>query len=311
VNELRATNWEEFIGQEDIVHSIKIAISASQDRNAQLDHILLYGPPGLGKTSLAHIIAKETKTNLKIISGPTLTRVGDLASILTSLEKGDILFIDEIHRIPKSVEESLYSAMEDCSLDVILGKGPGAKSLRLDLLPFTVVGATTKLALMSKPLRDRFGIVHHLKPYDVPSLTRIIIQASKKNDITIDVESAGEIAARSRGTPRIALKLLRRVLDFCSVEHQSIPNIFLTKKSLDFYQVDELGLDDLDRRILQLIVERFNKGPVGLESLAAITGEDIRTIEEVHEPYLMQLGFITRTPRGRTITPKAIKHLKL
>lgn len=311
MNELRATNWTDFVGQDQVVKSLQIAITAAKSRGLPLEHILLYGPPGLGKTSLAHIISTQMGSNLKIISGPALSRTGDLASILTGMETGDVLFIDEVHRLNKSVEESLYSAMEDFGLDMILGKGPSARTVRLDLNRFTIIGATTKVGMLSKPLRDRFGISHHLKPYDETSLEHIIIEGCKKLGHSIDNASATEIAKRSRGTPRIALKLLRRVIDYCLVEHSSTPNLELTQKSLDFYEVDEFGLDDLDRKLLLAIIEKHAGGPVGLETLAAITSEDIRTIEEVNEPFLMQSGFLSRTPRGRMVTPKAYTHLHL
>jgi holliday junction DNA helicase RuvB len=311
MNDLRATTWIDFTGQDQIVKSLKIALSAAKDRLTPVEHILFYGPPGLGKTSLAHIIANEQKSSLKIVSGPSLTRVGDLASILTSLETGDILFIDEIHRLPKAVEESLYSAMEDFGLDMILGKGPSARTIRLELNPFTVIGATTKIGLLSKPLRDRFGHTHHLKLYEPLHLSQIVTKAAKKLKLEIDNQSTLEISKRSRGTPRIALKLLRRVIDYCHVEHQAKPSLPLTLKALDFYQVDEYGLDELDRRLLTLIITQYHGGPVGLETIAALISEDIKTIEDVHEPFLLQIGFLDKTPRGRQVTPKAYQHLKI
>ena len=311
MNELRSTSWKDFVGQHQVVKSLQIAIQAAKSRHLPVDHILFYGPPGLGKTTLAHIIATEQESNLKIIAGPSLSRIGDLASILTGMETGDILFIDEIHRLNIAVEESLYSAMEDFALDMIVGKGPSARTVRLELNPFTIIGATTKIGLLSKPLRDRFGLAHHLKPYNEDSLTNIIVQAAKKLGQTLDSASARSIALRSRGTPRIALKLLRRVIDYCLVEHQSCPTDNLTKKSLDFYQVDECGLDELDRKLLTEIIEKHQGGPVGLETISAIISEDVRTIEDVHEPFLLQSGFLSRTPLGRMVTPKAYSHLHL
>ncbi|MEK7064117.1 MAG: Holliday junction branch migration DNA helicase RuvB [Patescibacteria group bacterium] len=310
-NDFRPTVWEDFTGQDQVVQSLKIALAAAAKRKQVLEHILLYGPPGLGKTTLAHLVAKSVGASIKITSGPTLTRVGDLASILTQLEEGDVLFIDEIHRLNKAVEETLYPVMEDFALDMIVGKGPGARSVRLDLNPFTLIGATTKAGLISAPLRDRFGLVHRLKYYQDDDLADILKIAAKKIGVVLDPGSAFEIAKRSRGTARIALKLLRRVSDYSQVKHASLPTPETTKLALEFYQVDESGLDETDRRLLTAIISDHAGGPVGLETLAALISEDIATITDVYEPFLMQAGFLARTPRGRTATPKAYIHLGL
>lgn len=308
---LRAANWDDFIGQAQAVKSINIALKAAKERGDILEHILLYGPPGLGKTTLAHLVATTLGVNLRITSGPSLTRVGDLASILTQLEEGDVLFIDEIHRLTKPVEETLYPAMEDYALDMVIGKGPGARSVRLDLNKFTLIGATTKAGMLSAPLRDRFGLVHRLRFYEDQDLQKIVLNAAIKLGNILDPESALEIAKRSRGTARIALKLLKRVLDFAQVEHQKAPNLEITQKSLEFYQVDESGLDETDRKLLEAIIKDHDGGPVGLETLAALISEDINTISDIYEPFLMQSGFLSRTPKGRVATPKAYSHLGL
>ncbi|KKS94933.1 MAG: Holliday junction ATP-dependent DNA helicase RuvB [Candidatus Collierbacteria bacterium GW2011_GWB1_44_6] len=306
---VRPSSWADFSGQPQVVKSLKIAISAAKSREEPMEHTLLYGPPGLGKTTLAHIIANEMGVNLKITSGPALTRAGDLASILTALEPGDVLFIDEIHRLSKTVEEALYPAMEDCAIDIILGKGPAAKNLRLDLNPFTLVGATTQAGKISSPLRDRFGIVHRLRFYIPEELQGIIQNAAQKLKLKLDNDSALEIAKRSRGTARIALKLLRRVRDYTQVENDSVTSPTNIKVSLDFYQVDEEGLDETDRRLLRAIIEQHRGGPVGLETLAALISESVDTITDLYEPYLLQSGFLSKTSKGRVATTKAYDHL--
>ena len=273
-----------------------------------MEHVLLFGPPGLGKTTLAHIIANEMGTNIKVTSGPALTRAGDLASILTALDPGDILFIDEIHRLNKTVEEALYPAMEDFAIDIILGKGPAAKNLRLDLNPFTLIGATTQAGRIDSPLRDRFGIVHRLRFYNADELQKIVSLSAQKIGFVIDETSALEIAKRSRGTARIALKLLRRVRDYSLVEHGK-STLEITKQSLDFYNVDDEGLDEIDRKLLSSIIELHDGGPVGLETLAALISESVDTITDLYEPFLMQSGFLSKTARGRIATDKAYTHL--
>ena len=306
---VRPSTWANFAGQPQVVRSLKIAISAAKSREEPMEHTLLYGPPGLGKTTLAHIIANEMGVNLKITSGPALTRAGDLASILTALEPGDVLFIDEIHRLSKVVEEALYPAMEDYAIDIILGKGPAAKNLRLDINPFTLVGATTQAGRISSPLRDRFGLVHRLRFYLPEELQGIVLKAAEKFNLVLDDQSALEIAKRSRGTARIALKLLRRVRDYTQVEHNSITTKDNIDKSLNFYGVDNQGLDETDRRLLRAIIEQHAGGPVGLETLAALISESVDTITDLYEPYLLQSGFLSKTSKGRVATPKAYEHL--
>jgi Holliday junction DNA helicase RuvB len=311
LSNLRAKRWEEFYGQDNVKKSLQIAIQAAKKREEAIEHVLLYGPPGLGKTTLSHLIAKEMNSNIRVTSGPAIERTGDLASILTNLEKGDVLFIDEIHRMNKVVEETLYPAMEDYALDIIIGKGPSARTLRLDLPPFTIIGATTRVGLLSAPLRDRFGVVHRLEFYNPKDLEIIIGNAAKKLQVTIDTESIIELAKRGRGTPRIALKLLKRARDYASVHGQGIITAKLTQAALSLLEVDSLGLDNSDRRILETIIRKHSGGPVGIETLAASLSEDVGTIEDVVEPYLLQLGFLKRTPRGRVATQSAYQHLGL
>ncbi|HPS40839.1 MAG TPA: Holliday junction branch migration DNA helicase RuvB [Candidatus Woesebacteria bacterium] len=305
---LRAQNWQEFIGQENIKKSLQIAIKAAKQRHEAVDHVLLYGPPGLGKTTLSQLIAKEMGSNFKVTSGTALSKAGDLAAILTNLEDGDVLFIDEIHRLPKAVEETLYPAMEDFALDIVIGKGPSARTVRLDLAKFTLVGATTRFGLLTGPFRDRFGLIHRLEFYKPLELSQILQLASQKLVTTLDEPAALAIANRSRGTPRIALKLLKRVRDFAQVLEKKTVDLALVNQALSIFEIDELGLDENDRRLIMAIINKHQGGPVGLKTLAASINEDPGTIEEVLEPYLIQIGFIKRSPSGRVLSQQAYKH---
>lgn len=306
---LRPRILEEYIGQDKVKENMKVYIEAAKKRNEPLDHTLLYGPPGLGKTTLSNIIANEMNANIRITSGPAIEKQGDLAALLTNLAPGDVLFIDEIHRLNKSVEEILYPALEDFALDIIIGKGPSARSIRLDLPKFTLVGATTKAGSLSSPLRDRFGIIHRLELYNTEQLETIVKRSAKILNIDITDKGAKEIASRSRGTPRIANRLLKRVRDFADIEADGVISDSIADRALSCLEIDKLGLDSIDLRMLNTIIKNFAGGPVGVETLAATIGEDIDTIEDVYEPYLMQIGFLNRTPRGRMATVKAYEHL--
>lgn len=306
---LRPTSLEEYIGQSRVKKQMGIFITAAKNRGESLDHVLLYGPPGLGKTTLANIIAGEMGTHIRITSGPAIEKPGDLASILTGLKAGDVLFIDEIHRMQRQVEEVLYPAMEDFALDIIIGKGPGAKSVRLDLPRFTLVGATTRAGLLSAPLRDRFGVVQRLELYDAADLSAIVRRSAGILNIDLDEAGAMELARRSRGTPRIANRLLKRVRDYAETEGGGHIDRATARRALALFEVDDKGLDDIDRLMLRTIAEKFDGGPVGLNTLAAAIGEEPGTIEEVYEPYLMQLGFLSRTPSGRIVTSAGCRHL--
>lgn len=309
IQSLRASSWPEFIGQEVIKKTLFISMKAAKKREESLEHLLFYGPPGLGKTTLSHIIAKEMGANIRITSGPALERSGDLASILTNLSEGDVLFIDEIHRLNKVVEETLYPAMEDYALDIVIGKGPSARTLRMDLPKFTIIGATTKVGMISGPLRDRFGVISRLTFYNLEELSEIIKNAALKLKIEIEPEASLEIAKRGRGTPRIALRLLKRARDFASIHGNNVITKDIVDKTLSILEIDEKGLDESDKRYLKTIIEKYGGGPVGLETIAASLSEDSATLEDVIEPYLMQVGFIKRTSRGRVVTDNALKHL--
>ena len=308
---LRPTNFAEYIGQERLKKNLKIAISAVKKRNdgTTLDHVLLYGPPGLGKTTMANVIAYELGSNLRVTSGPAIERAGDLASILTNLQNGDVLFIDEIHRLRRAVEEILYSAMEDYKLDIVIGKGPAARSVRLDLPHFTVIGATTRTGSLAGPLRDRFGITHRLEYYNESEIGQIIARTANILGTEISEEATATLAARSRLTPRIANRLMKRVRDFADVHGDGSVSLEIATKALNLMEIDSLGLDPADRNMLQLMLDNYGNRPVGLTTIAALTGDEATTIEDYYEPFLIQLGFIEKTPRGRIVTEKAKRHL--
>ncbi len=309
ISSLRARDWDEFHGQDLIKKSLRIAIRAALERGEPLDHVLFYGPPGLGKTTLAHLISKELDSSIKITSGTALAKAGDLAAILTNLKDKDVLFIDEIHRLPKVVEETLYPAMEDFALDIVIGKGPSARTVRLDLPKITIVGATTRFGLLAGPFRDRFGIVQRFNFYEPKELIHILIKAGEKLEVELSQEAALAIAQRARGTPRIALKLLKRVRDFAQVNAHSPISVDIITQALEMLSIDKLGLDQNERSLLQRIISKHNGGPIGLKTIAATIHEDPGTIEEVLEPYLLQLGFIKRTSQGRVITKQAYLYL--
>lgn len=308
---IRPNIISEYIGQEDVKENIKVYIESAKIRNESLDHVLLYGPPGLGKTTLANIIANELGVNLKTASGPSIEKPGDLAAILSTLEPNDVLFIDEIHRMPSYIEEILYPAMEDYALDIIFGGEGSSRSIRINLPKFTLVGATTRIGDLTSPLRDRFGIISKLQYYTTEELTKIIERTSRVLQVPIEKKAASELASRSRGTPRIANRLFKRVRDFALVEGNGKIDLEITKKALTRLKIDEMGLDEVDHQLLRAIIEKFNGGPVGIESLASVIGEEVTTIEDVYEPYLLQQGFLKRTPRGRVVTLLAYEYLKI
>lgn len=308
-NSLRPQSLDEYIGQTKVKENMKIYIEAAKKRGEALDHCLFYGPPGLGKTTIANIIANEMKSNIKITSGPAIEKPGDLAAILTTLSENDVLFIDEIHRLSKNVEEILYPALEDFTLDIVIGTGPSAKSIRIDLPKFTLIGATTKAGSLTTPLRDRFGIIHKLELYSPEDLSIIVKRSARILEVQIDDESAMEIARRSRGTPRIANRLLKRVRDYASVLGDGEITLKITKHALNQLEIDELGLDETDRKILEIMINQYQGRPVGIETIATTLGDEVDTIEDVYEPYLIQIGFIARTPRGRMAMQPAYEHL--
>ena len=307
---LRPQTFDEYVGQERLKKNLKLAIEAAKKRGETIDHVLLYGPPGLGKTTMATVIANEMGTNIRVTAGPASERAGDLASILTNLQDGDILFIDEIHRLQRSVEEILYAAMEDFKLDIVIGKGPAARSVRLDLPKFTVIGATTRTGSLAAPLRDRFGLIHRLEFYTPSEITQIITRTAHILASQIDASAADMLSTRARLTPRIANRLLKRVRDYADVNGDGIIDAAITDRALSLLEIDELGLDAADRQMLKSMLENYGDRPVGLTTIAALTGDEATTIEDFYEPYLLQIGFIERTPRGRRVTPKAQKHIK-
>lgn len=306
---LRPQRFDEYVGQERLKKNLKLAIAAAKKRGEPIDHVLLYGPPGLGKTTMASVIANEMDVNLRVTSGPAIEKAGDLASILTNLKDGDILFIDEIHRLSRVVEEVLYSAMEDFKLDIVIGKGPAARSIRLDLPKFTIIGATTRTGSLAAPLRDRFGHIHRLEFYTPQEISQIVLRAANILESKIDIDSAQLLSTRARLTPRIANRLLKRVRDYADVNGDGIIDVIMTKGALDMMEIDEIGLDAADRNMLRSIIDNYQDKAIGLNTIAALTGDEMTTIEDYYEPYLLQIGFIERTPRGRIVTPKAKRHL--